>query len=173
MTPISQTENSGPEPSRFGFVRFLSGAVVMLLVSIASADAQVTLPFSGSRSVVSKANFAETVSRLEKAVIANDMLLLSKASASVGAANAGFKIPGNAVLFVFRNDFARRILAENVAAGFEAPLRIYVTEDTIGRVTVSWRKPTGIFEPYGTAALKPVAEELDKIVEKIIQDGLK
>jgi ABC-type dipeptide/oligopeptide/nickel transport system ATPase component len=49
---------------------------------------------------------------LPAAVGANGMLFLSTASASQGAAGAGFKIPGNAMLFVFRNDVARRRRAE-------------------------------------------------------------
>lgn len=135
--------------------------------------AQAILPFSGSRTVHSNIEFAETIGRLEKSIVDNKILLLSKASASVGAAGAGIKIPGNAVLFVFRNDFARRLLAVNVAAGFEAPLRIYVTEGSDGKASVSWRLPSELFSVYGSPEVASVAAELDAVLERIVGDALR
>jgi uncharacterized protein (DUF302 family) len=148
----------------------------MLAAAMLAADpaaAQPVLPFSDARSVVSGYGFEETVERLQAAVGANGMLLLSTASASQGAAGAGFKIPGNAVLFVFRNDFARRLLAESVAAGFEAPLRLYVTEGPGSNAAVAWRRPSGLFAAYGSAPAVAIGTELDAVLEKIVADALR
>lgn len=144
----------------------------IFLVAVPAAS-QTVLPFADARLTESGFGFEETLKRLQAAVGANGMLLLSTASASQGAANAGYKIPGNAILFVFRNDFARRLLAENVSAGFEAPLRIYVTERADGRGSIAWRRPSGLFSAYGSVSATSIGTELDAIFEKIVADALR
>jgi Domain of unknown function DUF302 len=57
------------------------------------------------------------------------MGLVCHANAQRAAVGRGVTIKGNQVLMVFRNDFAVRLLAADPAAGFEAPIRIYVYEN--------------------------------------------
>ena len=64
---------------------------------------------------------------------------------------------------VFRNDFAVRLLAADAAAGFEAPIRIYVYENADGTATVSYIAPSVVFAPYQNAEVQAVAKELDAI----------
>jgi uncharacterized protein (DUF302 family) len=154
-------------------ITFLRAATLVLaLLAGTSAGAQTALPFADARTVTSGRGFDATLARLQASVGANGMLLLSTASASRGAADAGVAIPGNAVLFVFRNDFARRLLAESVSAGFEAPLRIYVTERPGAGVSIAWRRPSGLFAAYGSASAVAIGAELDAILEKIVADAL-
>lgn len=123
----------------------------------------------------SKHNFADLVKRLEEAVKKNKMAVVNAASASDGAKAQGFTIPGNRVVGVFRNDFARRMLTASVAAGIEAPVRIYVTEGADGMATLSYRTPSSVFAPYMTrknADLRAVAKELDAIFAQIAIDTL-
>lgn len=96
------------------------------------------------------------------------MAIVTSASASQGAKAAGIDIPGNKIFGVFRNDFARRMLAASVAAGIEAPIRFYVTEKPDGTATLSYKKPSTVFAPYadeGKDALTTLAAELDGIFE--------
>lgn len=116
------------------------------------------------------------VQKLEDAVKANKMGLVNFASASEGAKAQGFTIPGNRVVGVFRNDFARRMLAASLPAGIEAPIRFYVTENADGTATLSYRTPTAVFSPYFEGAgadLKAIATELDPIFAKIAADAVK
>ncbi len=111
------------------------------------------------------------VERLEAAVKSEKMAIVTSASASEGAKAAGITIPGNKVIGVFRNDFARRMLSSSVAAGIEAPIRIYVTENQDGTATLSYKKPGAVFAPYaeeGGDALKALGAELDEIFAKIV-----
>lgn len=87
-------------------------------------------------------------SDIETAVKAQQMGLMTSASASDVAKAAGVKIPGNRIVGVFRNDFARRMLNESISAGIEAPIRFYVTENMDGTATLSYKKPTFVFAPY-------------------------
>lgn len=123
----------------------------------------------------SKHTFADLVKRLEDAVKKNKMGVVNAASASDGAKAQGFTIPGNRVVGVFRNDFARRMLTSSVAAGIEAPVRFYVTENADGKATLSYRTPSAVFAPYVTRKtrdLAAMAKELDAIFAQIALDAL-
>lgn len=113
--------------------------------------------------------------RLDAAVQANAMGLVTRASASDGARAQGVAIPGNRVVGVFRNDYARRMLAASVPAGIEAPIRFYLTEDADGTATLSYRPPSLVFAPYLDGAgpdLAAVAAELDVVFEAIATDAV-
>jgi uncharacterized protein (DUF302 family) len=153
---------------------WISLAAIAVMVVPVAANAQkgnAKYPFSGTQTVTSSQPFDAMVTRMEKAIEANKMGLVAQASASRGAAGRGVKIRGNVVLMVFRNDYAVRMLAASVPAGIEAPLRLYITEDLDGRTSVTWRSPSAVFTPYGSADLNALARELDPIFEKIVRDA--
>ncbi len=146
--------------------------VLLLVFTANNAGAQSAAPLPGTHTAVSAYGFDALAARLEKAIEANKMGLVAQASASRGAAARGVKIPGNLVLMVFRNDYAVRMLAASVPAGVEAPLRLYVTEDVSGKASVSWREPSAVFAPYGSADLNAMARELDPVFDKIVRDAI-
>ncbi|MBI3454134.1 MAG: DUF302 domain-containing protein [Rhodospirillales bacterium] len=151
------------------WVRALAiGAIVFTLALPGMATAA---PPADIKSIQTRLSFDDLVARLESAIAANKMGLVAQASASAGAASRGVKIPGNAVLMVFRNDFAVRMLAASVPAGIEAPIRYYVTENADGTATLSYRPPSVVFAPYGSAKLDELARELDAIFDKIGRDA--
>lgn len=147
-------------------------AMIALVSPLAAAQTPATgYPFPGTRTITAPHAFDALLARLEKSIDANKMGLVAQASASRGAAARGVKIRGNAVLMVFRNDYAVRMLAASVPAGIEAPLRIYVTEGADGKASVTWRTPSAVFAPYGGAELDAMARELDPVFEKIVRDA--
>jgi uncharacterized protein (DUF302 family) len=148
-------------------------ATVALLFGLSQpAAAQISAPLPATETLYSNAPFDALVSRLEAAVKENQMAVVAQASASRGAAGRGVAIPGNAVIMVFRNDYAVRTLAASVPAGIEAPLRFYVTENSDRTATLTWRKPSVVFGPYGSAPLDAMAKELDPIFDKIARDAV-
>ncbi|GAB4349867.1 MAG: hypothetical protein Kow006_11950 [Gammaproteobacteria bacterium] len=116
--------------------------------------------------------FAQLEARLIRAIEGHRMGLVAHASASRGARARGVAIPGNAVLGVFRNDYAVRMLRASVAAGIEAPLRIYLTKNPDGSTTLRYRPPGAVFAPYGSPELDAMARELDEIFAGIVADAL-
>ncbi|WP_112055513.1 DUF302 domain-containing protein [Onishia taeanensis] len=114
-------------------------------------------------------DFATLVTRLEQAIEDHNMGLVTRASASKGAANRGVTIPGNMVIGVYRNDFAVRMLKASVPAGIEAPIRFYLTENGDGASTLSYRQPSAVFAPYESAELDAMAAELDAIFAAIAE----
>ena len=145
---------------------------VCLLMSAQAGAAESAFPYAGTVTVKSTHSFDGLMSRLERAIGDNGMGLVAAASASRGAATRSIKIPGNAVLMVFRNDYAVRMLAANVPAGIEAPLRIYVTENSDGAASLTYRSPSAVFAPYGSAELDAMANELEVVFKKIIRDAV-
>jgi len=142
-----------------------------MLASVGTSSAQSTgLP--GTHTLSSKHDFSTLVSRVEAAVAQQKMGLVATASASAGAAGRGVKIPGNAVLMVFRNDYAVRMLQLSVPAGIEAPIRFYVTENANGTASLTYRTPSAVFTPYQSEKLNAMAAELDPIFERIAHDAV-
>lgn len=144
------------------------------LAMVFLANAAAAEPTVGQRDgwVVIETDHAYDVltERLDAAIQAESMGKVTQASATVGAARDGVEIPGNKVVGVYRNDFARRMLEASVAAGIEAPIRFYITEEPDGTATLSYRTPTTVFTPYfdeGGAELMAVAAELDVIFAAI------
>ncbi len=120
-------------------------------------------------------NFKDLYERLKGAIKSNGMGHITTASASAGAKGRGITIPGNRIVGVYRNDFAVRMLEASVAAGIEAPIRYYLTENTDGTATLSYRTPTTVFAPYfeeGGDDLRKMAAELDQIFAKIAADTI-
>jgi uncharacterized protein (DUF302 family) len=121
---------------------------------------------------VSRAPFQKVAEALERAIAEEKMGLVCHANAQRGAAGRGVTIKGNQVLMVFRPDFAIRLLAADPRAGFEAPIRIYVYENTDGTATVSYLPPSTVFAPYRNPAVQAIGTELDPIFKAIVDRAL-
>ena len=143
----------------------LCSAVAGVLSSPAAAqDARITMK--------SAAPFGRVAEALERAVTDEKMGLVCHANAQRAAAGRGVTIKGNQVLMVFRNDFAVRLLAADPAAGFEAPVRIYIYENADGTATVAYVPPSVVFAPYRHPEVQAVARELDPIFKAIVDRGV-
>ena len=153
-------------------VRILVIAALVASVAMAQTDrAEKVTRLSTIVTIATHHDFKTTVERLEKAITNNDMLLVARASASAGAAKRGIQIPGDAVLLVFRSDFAVRMLRAEVAAGIEAPIPIHIIETTDGKAAIAYRRPSTVFNPYVRKDLDDMAGELDKIFDRIVTEA--
>ncbi len=143
-------------------------AALMLILTLAGPAAAQP----GRITLVSRAPFAAVASALEQAVADHGLGLVCHANVQRGAAARGVRIAGNQVLMVFRNDFAVRLLRAEPAAGFEAPLRIYLYENADGTATLSYAPPTAVFAAYRHPEVQAVAAELDPLVKAIVDRAL-
>lgn len=133
--------------------------------------ARQSAPPPGTIVTPTRHSFDDLLLRIEQAVQANGLLLIAKPSASRNAAARGIQIPGNAVILTFNNDFALRLLKTSVAAGFEAPMRLYVTENPDHTATVTYRTAAALFAPYATPDLAPLASDLDNLLAKLVAEA--
>lgn len=146
-------------------------ALAAILVVMPAAAGNPT-PYPGTKVIKTGHGYKTLTERLMKAIRKNKMGIVARASASMGAKSIGVAIPGNMVVMVYRPDFAVRMLKASVPAGIEAPIRFYVTEDTDAKATLTYRTPSSVFRPYGSAELDKMAVELDAIFTKIVDDTL-
>lgn len=149
----------------------LAAALVAAVLNAPQALAEETWPHPGTKVFATSASFDDLWAKLEAAIGAHGMGIVGRASASRGAAARGVSIPGNAVIGVYRNDFAVRMLGASVAAGIEAPLRFYLFETGDGGATLVYRSPSAVFAPYGSATLDAMAHELDALFAAIARDA--
>jgi uncharacterized protein (DUF302 family) len=99
----------------------------------------------GYRVVHTAASYPQLEERLKAAIAKNAMNLVNRASASDGAKGRGLAIRGDAVIGVFRNDFAVRMLEANVDAGIEAPVRFHLVEEADGTASIRFYLPSAVF----------------------------
>ena len=115
------------------------------------------------------------IDRVGKAAKAHAIGVVTRASATVGASKVlGQTIPGNMVIGLYHPRFAVRMLKASVAAGIEAPIRVYITENENGSATLSYKTPSSVFAPYmdeGGEALKELALELDALFAKLTHEA--
>ncbi len=141
---------------------------LMTLLMVTTARAEVPAPYSGTRVIETRQPFDAYIDNLTRAIGANKMAIVAQACATCGAKAIGRTIPGNRVIMIFNPYFAVRMLDASIAAGIEAPLRLYVTENPDGSARLTYRLPSQVFAPYDVPALNDMARELDAIVEKIV-----
>jgi len=154
-------------------MRYLRALVLVALSSaVPGGLPSPALAQDGRITVKSTAPFGQVAEALARAVADEKMGLVCHANAQRAAAGRGVTIKGNQVLMVFRNDFAVRLLAADPAAGFEAPIRIYVYENPDGTATVSYLAPSVVFAPYRHPEVQAVARELDPIFRAIVDRGV-
>lgn len=153
-------------------IAVLFAGAVFMAAAIGLARAENATPYPGTRVIATPHTYKDLVGRLDAAVTANKMGLVTRASATLGAkAKLNKVIPGNMVVGVYRPDFAVRMLDASVPAGIEAPLRFYITENADGTATLTYREPSTVFAPYDSAKLDVMAKELDAIFAKIAKDA--
>ncbi len=148
----------------------LSFTVLAMLAVFALAIPAASAEMAGWSVVKTPHSYKALIGKVDAAVKANKMGLVTRASATLGAkAKLKKTIPGNMVIGVYRPDFAVRMLAASIPAGIEAPIRLYLTENDDGTATLSYKTPSTVFAPYtdGGDALRTMAGELDAIFEKI------
>ncbi len=150
---------------------------VLLLGALAlaadSAAAQEWSAPPGWEVAKTRHSYANLIERLDAAVKANKMGLVTRASATLGAKALGKTIPGNMVIGVYHPRFAVRMLEASIPAGIEAPIRFYITENADRTATLSYKTPTAVFAPYadGGEKLTAMARELNAIFAKIAKEA--
>ena len=152
-------------------MRFLRICFLVLFCSTPAWAAE-TPAIEGTRVFQSALTFDEFLLRLKASIAAHKMGIVAEACADCGARKIGVEIGKNRVVMIYHPRFAVRMLKASIAAGIEAPLRLYVAEQKNG-TQLTYRLPSFTFAPYGVQDLDAMAYELDGIFEKIVADTLK
>ena len=149
---------------------FLFHCSPLSFVSFTAHTDENLAPREGWAVLKTDKDFQTLVKDTRTAVKAQSLIVVTQAGPTAAAKKRGITIPGNRVIGVFNNDFAVRVLETSTAAMIEAPIRLYVTENSDGTATLSYKTPTKVFAPYiskGGAPLASIAAELDQIFQHI------
>ncbi|MFK7755127.1 MAG: DUF302 domain-containing protein [Sedimentitalea sp.] len=140
-------------------------ALALVLATLAAPLAAETIADRPGWVVIKTAKpYQQLIDAVKAAAKANKLGVVTEAGPTKVAANRGITIPGNRVIGLFNNDFAVKILATSTAAMIEAPVRVYVTQNSDGGATLSYKTPSMVFAPYldeGGDALSELAQGLD------------
>ena len=146
---------------------------LVLFTSAATASDLASQP--GWSAVKSQHDYATLVKRVNEAAKAHKIGIVTRASATVGAAKVlNKKIPGNMIVGLYHPRFAIPMLEASIASGIEAPIRVYITENSDGSATLSYKKPSTVFAPYmkeGGDKLKNLATELDTLFASLVKQA--
>lgn len=143
---------------------------LILLAQTAMADVADLASRAGWSVTPTTKPFDQLVDDVKSAAAAHKMGVVTQAGPTDAAKNRGVTIPGNRVIGLFNNAYAVDILNLSTAAMIEAPIRVYVTENSDGTATLSYKLPSTVFAPYmdeGGADLTRMASELDTIFAAI------
>jgi len=144
--------------------------LALSLLCVTPALAEDLVPRDGWVVVNTAKSHADLTADLKQAAKAQNMGIVTQASPTATARKRGIDIPENRVIGVFNNDFAVKVLATSTAAMIEAPIRFYITENTNGTATLSYKKPSEVFAPYyseGGDTLVKLADSLDLVFDRI------
>lgn len=149
--------------------RYLIAAVFLM---VATHTALAEMPQRPGWVVIPTSHgYATLAERVKTAAAKHTLGVVSQASATAGAKRVLNKtIPGNTVIGLYHPRFAVPMLEASIAAGIEAPIRIYVTENADKTATLSYKKPSHVFSPYmdeGGEKLKTLATELDLVFDTL------
>jgi uncharacterized protein (DUF302 family) len=145
----------------------LAGLGLLIVIAI-PALAENPSPYSGMVTVETQKPFKAFVKAIRPALKKHKFNVVGVACANCAAKSLGKTIPGNRVIFFFAPRYAVRMLAASTAAGIEAPLRLYVTENAESTATVTYRLPSHVFGAYDVDALTVMGKELDAMMTTIL-----
>ncbi|KIC51851.1 DUF302 domain-containing protein [Tateyamaria sp. ANG-S1] len=148
-------------------------ATLALIVTTAAAQAEMA-PRDGWSVTPTDKSYDQLIADVKTAAKANKMGVVTQAGPTGAAKARGITIPGNRVIGLFNNAYAVDILNLSTAAMIEAPVRVYVTENTDGTATLSYKLPSTVFAPYvpeAGANLATLAGELDTIFAAIADEA--
>lgn len=151
-----------------------SAVLIAFLAALLPASASAFDPPPGWVVKPTPHSYKALIGRVDQAAKDNKMGIVSRASATVGAKKVLDKtIPGNMVVGIYHPRFAVPMLEASIPAGIEAPIRVYITENTDGTATLSYKRPSAVFAPYedGGDKLKALAAELDGVFNAIVEQA--
>jgi uncharacterized protein (DUF302 family) len=153
-------------------MKSIATGLALLILTAVSASAENPAPYSGMVTVETHKRFEDFVKTVEPAIRQHDFNIVGIACGSCAVKSLGKTIPGNRVFFFFAPRYAIRMLTASTAAGIEAPIRLYVTENPDGTALVTYRLPSHVFGAYEVAELTRMGEELDGMVGTILASAL-
>ncbi len=145
---------------------------IALVAAVGTAAIAEMQPRDGWNVFRTDKSHSELVETTRAAIKKNGLIVVTQAGPTKAAKARGIDIPGNTVIGAFNNDFAVRLLNLSTPAMIEAPIRFYVTENSDGTATLSYKIPSFVLAPYEVDGVGDIAAELDSKFAQIAQQAV-
>jgi uncharacterized protein (DUF302 family) len=132
----------------------------------ANGYSQMTPPSDGSRMVMSKYNFGETVDILQGAIEEQNLMVIHVIDGQRMLRMAGKETGGMKQIFYFHPKYMKRVMEANKDAMIQIPLKLIVMEMPNGKTAVRYFMPSTILNEY--TGEEKIAEELDELISIIL-----
>jgi len=137
------------------------------LFSVQTSFAQMQ-PMDGSKIVMSKYSFSETVDILKGAIEEQNLMVIQVVDGQKMMRMAGKETGGMKQIYFFNPKYMRKVLEANNMAGMAIPLKMIVMEKD-GKVMIRYILASEALKQYkGT---ETVAAEIDGLINKIIAEA--
>lgn len=153
-------------------MKSLAAGLALLVLLAMPVSAENREPYSGIVKVETGKTFEDFAKAVAPAIKQHDFNIVGVACGSCAVKSLGKTISGNRVFFLFAPRYAIRMLTASTAAGIEAPLRFYVTENSDGTALVTYRLPSHVFGAYEVPELTLMGRELDKMMTTVLASAL-
>jgi uncharacterized protein (DUF302 family) len=153
-------------------MKAIFASLVLAVLMTAPARAENPAPYSGMVTVETGKPFKDFVKAVRPAIKKHKFNIVGVACGSCAVKSMGKTVPGNRVFFFFAPRYAARMLTASTAAGIEAPVRFYVTENSDRTATVTYRLPSHVFGVYEVPELTVMGKELDKMMTMILASAI-
>lgn len=159
--------------------RFILACAIAMGLT-AAAQAQIPIVATPDTTVFQSGKpFSDYLKKVRRQIDLARMVTFAVTCPTCGARSLGVTIPEARVIIFFNRFFAARVHSANMAAGLEAPIRLYIYADADGEAVVHYKKPSVIFGAYATIERDPfgnviesdlhvVGRQLDEAVENIL-----
>jgi uncharacterized protein (DUF302 family) len=147
-----------------------SKRVILILALVTTTFTFAQKPVDGSKIVMSKYSFSETVDRVKGAIENQNLMVIAELDGQKNMRLAGKKTKGMKQLFFLNPFYMRKVAEANKMAGIQIPLKLIIKETDKG-VIIRYFLPSTILKPY--TGTENVANELDSLVANIITEVTK
>ncbi|NOY58541.1 MAG: DUF302 domain-containing protein [Calditrichaeota bacterium] len=136
--------------------------MVGLMLPLQQAQSQDT----GLVNVTVNGTFNATVEKFKKMVAKNGMMILGEVNQGKIMSMTGLKLSATS-LFVGNPTIGKKLFSANPGIGVAVPIRVSVFEDKVGKVHVSYVKPSKQFAPFQDKQITMVGQKMEDTLAKL------
>jgi len=122
---------------------------------------------TGVYTLISKQPYSVFLTRLKSAIVDNGFQISEGACGKCSIKTIEVPEKNTEIISVYRPELSLRMLQAGAAAGGDIPLRFYVTRLENGTARLTYHQPSQALAVFNAPDLTPIADELDKVFEKI------
>jgi len=149
----------------------ISKSIMLVIAFLATTVTFAQMkPMDGSKMVMSKHSFTETVNLVKSAIEDQNFMIIKEIDGQKMMRMAGKQTKGMRQLFFMSPKYMRKVAEANKMAVIQIPLKLLIMENNKG-VVIRYFLPSTLLANYkGTEA---VSKELDSLVANIITEVTK